>query len=602
MDNINTGYMNINSVINTRALTEIAKEGLNLDKAGLDLLREMAPGDTFRGEIVDINQNTATIQVGDNGRITANINPEISLSVGQSVLFEVNADSDNLVSLRTLFTNIANENIANNALNQANIPVNATSLALVSTLMEEGMSIDKDSLGLLYRNIVANPEVRPEEIIRMKQIGLDINADNIAKFDSVYNFQNKISDSINTFINQIPLELAAKADTDLSGAIKMASDFIDASTEGKTEVSVSLGNAGLEGDNLMSENDLLSGNEGSKGELQANNPEMANAVANENAGTVQDQENREGTNKVITNIFSDLDDNTLLEKADMDLLKNELGKIELGEQITLTNRDFDNLSNMISKDNAFANEILNKLSNGEKIDLEELLKTFDSILKDENVSDDLKKSLLKSELFRNSLTDKFSEKWLLEPGEIKDSQSLNDHYNKILDNTGKIIESMQNTVKGSENLTQTVNSFRENVQFLQTLNDLTPYVQLPVMLNNRSNTGDLYVYANKKNLLANPHNISAVLRLDMQNLGRVEVYVKLNSSKNLSTDFTLPDEATLDFIEKHIDVLNEKLEKLGFNVTNSFNTKSQAPEVLLDEDDSEDKKDTIGFYRFDVRA
>ena len=79
-------------------------------------------------------------------------------------------------------------------------------------------------------------------------------------------------------------------------------------------------------------------------------------------------------------------------------------------------------------------------------------------------------------------------------------------------------------------------------------------------------------------------------------------YVKLNSSKNLSTDFTLPDEDTLIFIEKHIDMLNERLEKLGFNVTNTFNTKSTAPEVLLDEEDNSDKKDAIGFYRFDVRA
>ena len=49
-------------------------------------------------------------------------------------------------------------------------------------------------------------------------------------------------------------------------------------------------------------------------------------------------------------------------------------------------------------------------------------------------------------------------------------------------------------------------------------------------------------------------------------------------------------------------MLNEKLEGLGFKVTNSFNTKSTAPEVLLDEEDNGEKKDTIGFYRFDVRA
>ena len=587
MDNINTGYMNINSVINTGRIDSV-KEGLSLDKAGLELLREMNSGDTFRGEVVDIAQNTATILIGEDARITANIDPNVNLSVGQSVLFEVNTDSDNLVSLRTLFTNIANENIANNALTQANVPINATSLALVSTLMEEGMSIDKDSLALLYRNIVSNPEIQANEIIRMKQIGLELNADNIAMFDAVYNFESKISDSINTVINQIPLELAAKADTDLSGAIKMASDFIDASTEGKTEVSVSLGDLGLQNESLLSD--------GKEGEVLSENKDVPMQEQN-----VQAEENLKNSPEVVKNIISDLEDDSLLSKGDIEAMKSNVPSVELSEQITLTNKDFDNLNSMITKDNVFGNEILDKLSNGEKIDLEELLRTFDSVLKDENVPDSLKKDLIKSELFKESLTDKFSEKWLLEPNEIKDSESLNNHYNKVLENTDRIIESMQNTVKGSETLTQTVNGFKENVQFLQTLNDLTPYVQLPVLLNNRSNTGDLYVYANKRNLLENPDNVSAVLRLDMKNLGRVEVYVKLNRGKNLSTDFTLPDEDTLLFIEKHIDMLNEKLEDLGFKVTNSFNTKSTAPEVLLEEE-NEEKKDAIGFYRFDVRA
>ena len=579
MDRINTGYQNINTVAN-QGQVQAVREGLNLDKAGLDLLREMSSGETFRGEIVDINQNTATILVGEDARITANINPDINLSVGQSVLFEVNSDSDNLVSLRTLFTNIANENIANNALTQANVPINATSLALVSTLMEEGMSIDKDSLALLYRNIVTNPEIQAEEIIRMKQIGLELTSENITRFDAVYNFESKISDSINTLINQMPLELSQMADKDLSAAINMAMDFIEASSEGegKTEVSVSLGDSGFQNEALMSE--------------EGNSNETLNATT----------QNAENSMEAMKTIIAETEAGEATPKDAATLLSEGLKNLELSDEITLTNKDFDALNSMISKDNLFANEMLDKLSNGEKIDLEELLKTFDSILKDQNVPDEAKKELIKSELFKNSLTDKLSEKWLLEPTEIKDSASLSEHYNKVLENTDKIIESMQNTVKGSETLTQTVNEFRENVQFLQNLNDLTPYIQLPVLLNNKSNTGDLYVYANKKNLLANNDNISAALRLDMKNLGRVDVYVKLSPGKNLSTDFTLPDDDTLKFIEDHIDMLNEKLEGLGFKVTNSFNTKSTAPEVLLDEEDNGEKKDTIGFYRFDVRA
>lgn len=588
MDNI-TGASKIRTVFDVSSL---GKEGVSSERAGLEALRNMSSGETFTGKIVDINGNTATISLGADARVTAELDTNANLNIGQSVVFEVGNDSDNSVSLRALFTNLASENIANNALTQAGIPVNSTSLALISTLMEQGMGIDKETVTQAYRAIVANPNVATEEIVRMKQIGLELTNDNIAKFDAVTNFESKISDSINSLINQIPLELSAKADTDLGASIKMASSFIDAALEGESEVSVSLGDIALssegEGLGLAGEND--------SSETSSN---LAESMPGENEEANQ---NATLTKETVKNIISDLTDSGIITDEEGEAINETSSARELSEQITLTNKDFDVLNSLTTSGNIYANEIIDKLSSGQQIDLEELLKTFDSILKDPNVSDESKRELIKSELFKGAITDKFSEKWLLEPSEIKDSESLNTHYNKVLENTDKILDSMQNAFKGSETLTQSANAFKENVQFLQTLNDLTPYVQLPLLMNNRSNTGDLYVYANKKNLLENKENISAVLRLDMKNLGMVQVYVKLNSSKNLSTDFTLPDEDTLKFIEDHIDILNEKLEKLGFNVTNSFNTKSEAPRPLLDDDDNTEKKDSIGFYRFDVRA
>lgn len=587
MDNI-TGASKIRNVFDVSSLS---KEGVSSEKVGLEALRNMSSGETFTGKIVDINGNTATISLGADARVTAELDTNANLNVGQSVVFEIGTDSENSVSLRALFTNLASENIANNALTQAGIPVNNTSLALISTLMEQGMGIDKETVTQAYRAIVANPEVATEEIVRMKQIGLELTSDNIAKFDAVTNFESKISDSINSLINQIPLELSAKADTDLSASIKMASSFIDAALEGESEISVSLGDIALssEGEGLGLASENASENSSSLAEGMAND--------NEEAGN-----NATLTKDTVKNIISDLTDFGIISDEEGEVINENSGARELSEQITLANKDFDALNSLTTSGNTYANEIIDKLSSGQQIDLEELLKTFDSILKDPNVPDESKRELIKSELFKGAITDKFSEKWLLEPSQIKDSESLNTHYNKVLENTDKILDSMQNVFKGSETLTQSANAFKENVQFLQTLNDLTPYVQLPLLMNNRSNTGDLYVYANKKNLLENKENISAVLRLDMKNLGMVQVYVKLNSSKNLSTDFTLPDEDTLKFIEDHIDILNEKLEKLGFNVTNSFNTKSEAPRPLLDDDANTEKKDSIGFYRFDVRA
>ncbi|MBO7375331.1 MAG: hypothetical protein J6U09_05930, partial [Lachnospiraceae bacterium] len=164
MDNI-TGASKIRNVFDVSSLS---KEGVSSEKAGLEALRNMSSGETFTGKIVDINGNTATISLGADARVTAELDTNANLNVGQSVVFEIGTDSENSVSLRALFTNLASENIANNALTQAGIPVNNTSLALISTLMEQGMGIDKETVTQAYRAIVANPEVTTEEIVRMK--------------------------------------------------------------------------------------------------------------------------------------------------------------------------------------------------------------------------------------------------------------------------------------------------------------------------------------------------------------------------------------------------------------------------------------------------
>ena len=54
------------------------------------------------------------------------------------------------------------------------------------------------------------------------------------------------------------------------------------------------------------------------------------------------------------------------------------------------------------------------------------------------------------------------------------------------------------------------------------------------------------------------------VHLDMDNLGPVDVYVKL-AGINVSTNFCLESEEMLDFVYSHIDKLNARLEQLGYN-------------------------------------
>ena len=98
------------------------------------------------------------------------------------------------------------------------------------------------------------------------------------------------------------------------------------------------------------------------------------------------------------------------------------------------------------------------------------------------------------------------------------------------------------------------------------LNKNMTYFQMPLRFSQSDANGELYVFTNKKALAQGTDNVSALLHLDMENLGPVDVFVRLNK-KNVSTNFCLESEELLDFVYSNIDKLNARLKALGYNTT-----------------------------------
>ena len=132
------------------------------------------------------------------------------------------------------------------------------------------------------------------------------------------------------------------------------------------------------------------------------------------------------------------------------------------------------------------------------------------------------------------------------------------------------------------------------------------YVQLPLKMGQFESHGELYVYTNKKALTQKDGKVSALLHLDMEHLGMLDVYVALDGEK-VSTKFYLPDDETIDFMAEHMDELSNKLKNRGYQIKS---------EMLLK--DSKEQKNTVieeilkenrnimavgvGSYSFDYRV
>lgn len=197
------------------------------------------------------------------------------------------------------------------------------------------------------------------------------------------------------------------------------------------------------------------------------------------------------------------------------------------------------------------------------------------------------------------------EQWLLKPNEVEDGKNISDFYQKLQHHVSMLSATATESLSASQSLTQSLAQMKENVDFLNQLSQMIPYVQLPLKLNGQSATGDLYVFADKRRLSEKGENITAALHLDMQHLGHLDVFVKLINAK-VETDFKVENDATLDFLSNHIDVLNERLKKRGYELQVNLDKMKEPSDIKTDlihgAKEETVESQPIAYYRLDVRA
>ena len=141
----------------------------------------LTAGQTIEGKVMESDGKTVQIDIGTGTPVTARLDHAMELQKGQNVIFEVKANSSQQLTLSPLYTNLAQSATALRALNAANMPVNASSLAMTSAMMDAGMNIDRTSLSDMYRMVSGFPDMQPSHLIQMHQMGLEINEQSVGQ-------------------------------------------------------------------------------------------------------------------------------------------------------------------------------------------------------------------------------------------------------------------------------------------------------------------------------------------------------------------------------------------------------------------------------------
>ncbi len=556
-------------------------------------LSTLSSGDTINAKVTgtatdENGGKIATIDLGNNTYVTARLQNGMTLSDGQSIAFQVKSTSDGSITLTPLFTNTASFSSAEKALSAAGLETNAANLQMVHEMMEQGMSIDTTSVMKMYSNISGYSTNDISNIVTMSKLGIPISQQNLEQITNYQNYEHQIIDGVNEVINNIPNAYSELAADNQFAANNMYGDLMKLFAQPFESLNGSFSSTV---DNLAT---MINGNM-----FEANSFSMENlknifsSLGTQELNTLIDKLSPEAKNALIEGGI--LDDNGQILSVNKDLSNNKDASINLNDD-TFGKSDIQNStnSNLILNNTVFSKNFVSLLKNigipdsmilgavigdseGTLSDLGALSKNnILSTLSDiyENADAQTKNSeafskLFSSSDFTNLLKDIISNGWTLKPEEIFEKRNIEELYSKLGEQTKALSQLLEANGLSTSKASVGANNLSSNVDFMNQLNNMYAYVQLPLKLSKSEAHGDLYVYSNKKNLSKKDGEISAIMHLDMQNLGPVDVYVKMNDMK-VNTRFVLSNEAAIDLFASHIDELDKRLEDRGYSMQSTI--------------------------------
>ena len=530
-------------------------------------VRSLKPGQTLQGTVVGRNGNSVQIELAQDFTINAKVDKSVSLALGQLMSFEIKANSSSFMSLAPLYTNTANTATILRALAAAGLPETAENMEMVAKMMEEGMPIDKESILNMSRQLLDFPGQDPTSIIQMTRLELPVTAENIEQFEQYKNATHQILTSVDTITEELPQvfqQLVQEGQTDKALAFYeavLAAFSEDGAEDGTVTLQGSAaGTPQAEADGAAPEGDPAAVAE----ETETGRPVQAGEMPAA-AGQTPLPETTAQENKITSDIAA--------------ALGEALPEEETGREATLTRGQWERLGDAL-RDLGLHEQTAAQIKNGE-LDSKEVLQLVRQFVQKaghSDASDQALHKLLGGREFQELLKQEIGRQWTIEPKDVADKKQVEQLYERIREQTARLSQALDTAGKSDAPAARSVQNLQNNVDFMNQMNHLYTYVQLPLKMLGNNAHGDLYVYTNKKSLAAKDGQVSALLHLDMEHLGPLDVYVTMKE-KQVATNFTVMDDSILDLIERHIDILNKRLEDRGYSLKTQMHVKEETAEA-----------------------
>ncbi len=205
-------------------------------------------------------------------------------------------------------------------------------------------------------------------------------------------------------------------------------------------------------------------------------------------------------------------------------------------------------------------------------------------------------------IFEKIWNKEISEQWMLKPETVMEKKNVKEYYEKLNSQIKQLEKILEDTNMAKSPAAKVIQNTASNLDFMNQLNQMHAYIQLPLKMANQNAHGELYVFTNKRNLAKQDGKVTALLHLDMEHLGKMDVYVALENKK-VSTNFYLEKEEYLDFLEAHMDMLTARLNKRGYSCDIKTTLRNSEEEPIIKTiEKQQDQPMLLSMQAFDVRA
>lgn len=618
---------------------------------GVDVT-QLQPGDTFQGEIVSVNGEDVQIQLTNGQYMAAKLERDVQVAIGQFMNLQVQSNKDNRVVLKPVYDGkMQMLRVGEAALRAANMSVSDRNLALVSTLLENGMSINKNTLMLFNRLTLQNPGANIADLIKLNKLQLPVNDNSLTQLQNYQNMEHKLLDGIREASDEIlKLYDTLTGKADVQGNQNILANAVSDAAQGAVPGQTVLEIGGKFMEQVLV---LLAGEEEQTGNTQVPANESGSALISQEGQTAQPEtenivlENAVSRNIVSENVVSKdaISKNVILENVGEDAGDTIDGKgNHPQESTTIETTDdgkfsADRNAQQLSKQETIPQEIQqqtpknvqqNQWPSMDTIPAQALpnkigsliregmkdktltLKDVKQLLMDSDLGKQLtteqKAVIFRSEPFRSMFKNGLQKQWTLTPQELTQEGRVEEFYQKLARESSQLTRMMNEAMQasgqsGSGTQARAMGNISENVEFMNQMNQMFNYVQLPLKLSNSQAHGDLYVYTNKKNMARRDGMLTAFLHLDLDNLGSLDISISLQTERNQVTTKFYLDEDSIALVEGHIDELTQRLTKKGYQCKNVILEKEEDKTVLERmEEQVSGGNAVLGYRTFDTRA